>query len=196
MISCRYVRISSMENLSLFSAKVAAEKRCASGDQRQRHFCNDSNKVQPPVDRNLLLSLVCILTHTSQTLLNILGGRATYGQMDGDIFLNGKKFEPHKQRHLIGYVPQAHILYKELTVFENLAYAAELRLHRDIAREDREALVENALVVLGLSEVRHFVCDPTIGERLSGGQMRRIGIGIELVAGESIEPSEQSSALG
>ena len=39
-------------------------------------------------------------------------------------------------------------------------------------------LVEMALDLLGLEHCRHFVCDPAIGERLSGGQMRRVGIGV------------------
>ena len=128
------------------------------------------------------------------TLLNILGGRASYGRQSGELLLNGSAFNPNKSRHLIGYVPQAHILFKELTVFENLMYAAELRLVAP--REDREHLIEMALDLLGLQECRHFVCDPAIGERLSGGQMRRIGIGMELVCNPPIMLlDEPTSAL-
>ena len=111
------------------------------------------------------------------TLLNVLGGRADYGWTQGEMILNGRPYHPRKMRHLLGYVPQAHLVFKELTVYENLAYAARLRLH---PRLPRERLIDMALDLLGLKECAHFVCDPAIGERLSGGQMRRVGIGIEL----------------
>jgi ABC-type multidrug transport system ATPase subunit len=58
------------------------------------------------------------------SLLNVLGGRAGYGWVTGDLSLNGRPFSPRRNRHLVGYVPQAHVLYKELTVYENLACAA------------------------------------------------------------------------
>ena len=130
------------------------------------------------------------------TLLNVLGGRASYGLQTGSLTLNSRPFSPRVSQHMLGYVPQAHILYKELTVYENLAYAAALRLHRDVGSERREQLIETALDLLGLQECRHFVCDPSIGERLSGGQMRRIGIGIELVCDPPIMLlDEPTSAL-
>ena len=130
------------------------------------------------------------------TLLNVMGGRATYGRMVGDLLVNNTNFDPHESRHLLGYVPQSHILFKELTVYENLAFAAKLRLPRRTPVHERESLIEMALDLLGLQECRHFVCDPAIGERLSGGQMRRIGIGLELVCNPPIMLlDEPTSAL-
>lgn len=52
------------------------------------------------------------------TLLNILGGRASYGWVSGSLILNRRPFRPDKIRHLLGYVPQAHLVFKELTVYE------------------------------------------------------------------------------
>ena len=77
---------------------------------------------------------------------------------------------------------EAHIIYKELTVYENLLYASEMRSEQGTKHSTRLRLIEMALDLLGLQECRGFVCDPSLGkERLSGGQMRRLGIGIELV---------------
>lgn len=130
------------------------------------------------------------------TLLNVLSGRASYGRQLGELLLNGRPFAPNDMRSMIGFVPQAQILFKELTVYENLAYAAELRLHRPAPVEQREMLIEMALDLLGLQDCRHFVCDPSIGERLSGGQMRRVGIGMELVSDPPIMIlDEPTSAL-
>lgn len=130
------------------------------------------------------------------TLLNVLGGRANYGSISGEMKLNNRPFEPQTFLHLLGYVPQAHLVYKELTVYENLAYAAKLRLHRGVTAKERAQLVEISLELLGLQQCRHFVCDPSIGQRLSGGQMRRVGIGIELVCDPPIMLlDEPTSAL-
>ena len=130
------------------------------------------------------------------TLLNVLGGRAGYGWTTGDMRLNSRTYQPRSLRHLLGYVPQAHLVFKELTVYENLAYAAKMRLHSSVPPAQRAQLVDMALDLLGLQSCRHFVCDPAIGERLSGGQMRRVGIGVELVCDPPIMLlDEPTSAL-
>lgn len=152
------------------------------------------------------------------TLLNILGGRSDYGKITTarssstpawPLLLNERPFRPQsglqhpfslrRATSLIGFVPQAHVVVKELTVFENLAYASEMRAETSIGPETRMRLVEMALDVLGLQECRHFVCDPSLGERLSGGQMRRVGIGIELVCDPPImlldEPTSSLDAV-
>jgi len=133
------------------------------------------------------------------TLLNVIGGRASYGWTSGEMLLNRRPFRPANIRHLLGYVPQAHLVFKELTVYENLAYAAKLRLNRQTPAARRMQLVETALELLRLNDCRHFVCDPSIGERLSGGQLRRIGIGVELVCDPPIllldEPTSALDAV-
>ena len=103
------------------------------------------------------------------TLLNVLGGRANYGWTSGKILLNSRPYQPSSIRHKIGYVPQAHLVFKELTVYENLLYAARLRLVGRLGDKERKQLVDDAIDLLGLKECQHFVCDPAIGERLSGG---------------------------
>ena len=150
------------------------------------------------------------------TLLNILGGRAGYGEISSNVpartgsgsaggghpevkcpvQLNGEPFDAQKVKELVGFVPQGHIVSKELTVYENLLYASQSRAEKTMSKQRRERLVESALDLLGLQACRNFVCDPSIGERLSGGQMRRIGIGIELVGDTPIMLlDEPTSAL-
>ena len=153
------------------------------------------------------------------TLLNVLGGRSGYGEIsvaskgakdephslaslsDTDpikhpMLLNSAPFEPRRLKALVGFVPQAHIIFKELTVYENLVYASQMRAESTMTVDTRMRLVEMSLDLLGLQECRHFVCDPSLGERLSGGQLRRIGIGIELVCDPPIMLlDEPTSAL-
>jgi len=116
------------------------------------------------------------------TLLNVLGGRALYGKVQGRVNLNRRRYEP--ERIKLGFVPQAYLIFKELTVWENLWYAARHRVSLKTATtETINELVMTVVELLGLTEVAHVVCDKSIGtHRLSGGQLRRVGIGIELVA--------------
>ena len=128
------------------------------------------------------------------TLLNVLAGRASYGTRTGDITFNEQPFQPRAIS--LGFVPQAHLVFKELTVYENLLYTAKLRLDPNASAKERADLVGSTLELLGLTKVAHFSCDKASKEKLSGGQMRRVGIGAELVTRPSILMlDEPTSAL-
>ena len=69
----------------------------------------------------------------------------------------------------IGYLPQEASVFRKLTVEHNLLAVAELRT--DLGREDRRELVESLLRDFRLDGIRD-----NIGERLSGGERRRVEI--------------------
>ena len=79
-------------------------------------------------------------------------------------------------RNTIGYVPQRDIIHLELTVFQALGYAAQLRMPADTTREEREERIGAVMEELDLSHRR----DTQISE-LSGGQQKRVSIGVELL---------------
>ena len=60
------------------------------------------------------------------TLLNVLNG--TEKPSSGRVIVNGIDIhtEPDKVQGIIGYVPQDDLLMEDLTVFQNLYYAAKL----------------------------------------------------------------------
>lgn len=65
------------------------------------------------------------------SLLNALCGRAFYGDVTGQIYLNGHRSDSgfaENFKDAIGFVPQDDIVYPELTVRENLLYAGRFRL--------------------------------------------------------------------
>lgn len=74
----------------------------------------------------------------------------------------------------IGSVPQQELIYPFLTVEENLAFAARLRL--DVPDEARAKRVELVLEQIDMAEHRH-----KRSGLLSGGQQKRVNIGIELL---------------
>lgn len=94
----------------------------------------------------------------------------------GAVLLNGENLRNTWEiyRTQIGYVPQDDIVHRQLTVEEVLEFACQLRLPPDT---DVQAVVEKTLSQIKLSHVRHtFVRD------LSGGQRKRVSIGVELLA--------------
>ncbi len=110
------------------------------------------------------------------TLLNALSGFAPASH--GEVVVNGVNVYHNFDaiRHHIGYVPQQDIIHKELTVWEALDYAARLRMPPDTSAAERQERIAQVLEDLDLSHRR----DVPIG-RLSGGQQKRVSIGVELL---------------
>jgi len=110
------------------------------------------------------------------TLLDALNGfrRATSGQ----VLVNGVDFYRNYDmfRNDIGYVPQKDIVHLELTPEQALDYAAQLRMPPDTTSVERKAAVDETLTELGLSERRSLPIS-----HLSGGQLKRVSIGVELL---------------
>ncbi|NJO40873.1 MAG: ATP-binding cassette domain-containing protein [Cyanobacteria bacterium RU_5_0] len=94
----------------------------------------------------------------------------------GKVYINGDDLRTNFNiyRTQIGYVPQDDIIHKELTVAEVLTYAAKLRLPPDI---DVDRVVKNTLEQIEMVERRDVLVS-----QLSGGQRKRVSIGVELLA--------------
>lgn len=76
----------------------------------------------------------------------------------------------------IGYVPQAEIVHRMLTVEEALRYAARLRLPDDTEPKALRSTVERALAELSLTEQAR-----TRIASLSGGERKRVSVASELL---------------
>lgn len=111
------------------------------------------------------------------TLVDAIAGYrpATHGR----IIVN-KTIDVYKEfdaiRSTIGYVPQKDIIHMELTVFQALDYAARLRMPADTTEAERIKRVEEVMKDLDLAHRR----DTGISQ-LSGGQQKRVSIGVELL---------------
>lgn len=64
------------------------------------------------------------------SITNVLSGRAGYGVVTGSIIINNDPEGPtlHSLLNVSGYVPQDDVMHRNLTVFENVLFQAELRL--------------------------------------------------------------------
>jgi ABC-type multidrug transport system ATPase subunit len=110
------------------------------------------------------------------TLMDALAGY--HPATNGHVLVDGTSLYQHFGvfRTRIGFVPQQDIVHRHLTVYEALDYAAQLRLPPGTTVEDRRRRVEEVMADLDLSERR----DERVS-RLSGGQLKRVSIGVELL---------------
>lgn len=120
------------------------------------------------------------------TLLTVLKGGLTPSA--GNVFVNGKKTNLAKFRKSTGYAPQDDdTVDPDLTVREALFLSARLRLPRHVSQEHCRHAVERVMAVLGLLHVAESVIGTgevhEAGARgISGGERKRVNIGMELVA--------------
>lgn len=119
------------------------------------------------------------------TLLDVLAGRKTQGEISGQVVWEegreGGKEERRRRRSAFAYITQDDVHLSQLTVRETLWIAALLRMEDRVGREERLARVEMLEGILGLTEARETVVGDVFKKGLSGGQRRRLSIGVEIV---------------
>src|SRR5260221_5203877 len=114
------------------------------------------------------------------TLLNVLN--ASEKPSNGRVLINGINIheKTHEVEGVIGFIPQDDLLMEDLTVYENLYYSARLCFkhysHKEIVRT-----VERVLSNLGLSEIKNLKVGSPLQKTISGGQRKRLNIGLELL---------------
>ncbi|XP_074276383.1 ABC transporter G family member 24-like isoform X2 [Silene latifolia] len=119
------------------------------------------------------------------TFLTALAGKATGCTQNGLILVNGRPESIHSYKKIVGFVPQDDIVHGNLTVEENLWFSARCRLSSHLPRADKVLILERVIMNLGLQEVRDSLVG-TVEERgISGGQRKRVNVGLEMV----MEPS-------
>lgn len=113
------------------------------------------------------------------TLVSMLMGKVR--PTSGAVLSEGSpvRFDEDSVRRAIGFVSQDDVLTPTLTVEETLMRSAELRLP---VGEDRRALVESILGILKLKHVRGSIVGDNRRRGVSGGERRRVSIGVELCA--------------
>jgi ABC-type multidrug transport system ATPase subunit len=143
------------------------------GGQRHKLLDNINLVVNP----GEFVSLLGPSGSGKSTLMDCLNGRrrATGGQ----VLANGEDFYRHFDnfRQSLGYVPQKDIVHTQLSVYRALYYTAQLRLPRDTAADEFRARIEAVIGEMELGPHRD-----TLVANLSGGQIKRVSLGAELLA--------------
>ncbi|KAK1621024.1 hypothetical protein QYE76_026541 [Lolium multiflorum] len=119
------------------------------------------------------------------TFLNAIAGKATGCDTSGLVLINGKVEPIRAYKRIIGFVPQDDIVHGNLTVEENLWFNARCRLSGDMSKADKVLVVERVIESLGLQAVRDSLVGDVETRGISGGQRKRVNVGLEMV----MEPS-------
>ncbi|XP_022841624.1 putative white-brown complex homolog protein 30 isoform X3 [Olea europaea var. sylvestris] len=119
------------------------------------------------------------------TFLSAVAGKSTGCTMSGSILVNGKPDSIHCYKKITGFVPQDDIVHGNLTVEENLRFSARCRLSADMPKPDKVLVVERVIESLGLQLVRDSLVGTVEKRGISGGQRKRVNVGLEMV----MEPS-------
>jgi ABC-type multidrug transport system ATPase subunit len=119
------------------------------------------------------------------TVLNVLNGMEM--PYKGEVLINGINIhtEKNKIEGVIGHISQDDLLIEELTVFQNLFYNAKL-CFAQYDEERIKQMVYDLLSDLGLSETANLKVGSPLEKTISGGQRKRLNIGLELIREPSV----------
>lgn len=119
------------------------------------------------------------------TLMNVVMGKVK--KTEGIIYINDEQVDGlSKLRKLIGYVPQEDIMLRKLTVYDILKHSARSRLPVDWPESRKIEKVQEVIDFLDMGHVMHSIIGDEEERGISGGQRKRVNIGMELVAEPSI----------
>lgn len=119
------------------------------------------------------------------SLLNVMANRMKSSNLEitGTILYNNSSSLKTVRN---SFLLQQDILQPQLTCRETLRYAADLRLPATTTQAERFALVEEIILELGLKECADTFVGDTAHRGLSGGEKRRLSMGIQLLANPSV----------
>ena len=119
------------------------------------------------------------------TLLNVLNGVEIPSA--GQVLINGKNIHVEKKfvEGVIGHVTQDDLLIEELTVYQNLFYNAKL-CFGNLTDDEIAKKCHSLLADLGLTETKDLKVGSPLEKTISGGQRKRLNIGLELIREPSV----------
>lgn len=112
--------------------------------------------------------------------MNALLGKVS--RTSGKLFISGKEIELSEFKKIYGFCPQEDVMHRELTVRENILHSARMRLPRSWSEKEIQDYVSTILDSLNLSDVAETPIGDGVTRGISGGQRKRVNIGMELAA--------------
>lgn len=114
------------------------------------------------------------------TFLNVLCGKIA--RTSGKLYISGRELEMQKYKNIYGFVPQEDIMHRELSVKENILHSARIRAPSKWSSAEVEDHASSIIEALKLKHVSHTLIGDGIIRGVSGGQRKRVNIGIEVAS--------------
>ena len=119
------------------------------------------------------------------TLMDILAARKNKKYLQGQVLMNDKPQSKHF-KCITGYVIQDDCLMGTLSVRENIAFSASLRLRASLSIREKREKVQEVINKLGLTRVADTLIGTELTRGVSGGERKRTHIAMEMIIAPSI----------
>jgi ABC-type multidrug transport system ATPase subunit len=126
------------------------------------------------------------------TLLDVIACRKSHGSLYGSLVVDGVSLTGGSPKERArswewvntasAYVRQDDCHIAQLTVRETLRYAVRLRLSgANVSDADVDLRVKEVMETLGISHVAESMVGDSLTRGISGGQLKRLSIGVEII---------------
>lgn len=172
-------------NVSLLKTKIHSVK----ANELTYRFRDGTNGITRVLFQNTNKDFCCVMGPSGSgksTLVKLLTGYRPPESPASLQFNNYPLYEHFDsfKKH-IGYVSQEDLLFENLTVYENMFYYGRIKAPElDSAELDRKII--NVLTELGISDKRDQIVGAPDARVLSGGERKRLNIGLELISDVSV----------
>eukprot|EP01138_Halocafeteria_seosinensis_P002083 gb/GECG01002132.1/.p1 GENE.gb/GECG01002132.1/~~gb/GECG01002132.1/.p1 ORF type:complete len:684 (+),score=66.69 gb/GECG01002132.1/:1-2052(+) len=115
------------------------------------------------------------------TFINVLSNKVE--RTEGSIEVDDEPKEDGlaQYRTVFGFVPQEDVMLRHFSPYYNITFSAKYRLPKGITTAERRDKVTETLELLGILHVQNQTIGDERQRGISGGQRKRVNIGIELV---------------
>ncbi|KAN0035235.1 hypothetical protein ACTA71_004496 [Dictyostelium dimigraforme] len=145
--------------------------------KKEKKILTDLNFFLKPGSMVLLLgSPGCGKT----SLMNTLALLTSNENITGNLLFNGKNGDPSTHHRHVSYIVQEDCHMAPLTVRDTFKFSADCQCGEKSEKE-RNEIVDNVLEFLDLKHVQNTVVGDEFLRGISGGQKKRVTIGVELV---------------
>lgn len=178
-----------VRNLSLHidisSGRFSLTRRKSSPATQENQYKSIVDGVSAHMPAGSLTAIIGGSGSGKTSILNTMSHRmsGTRLKTSGSVLYNGS---PKLATIRSAYVMQQDILIPTLTVRETLLYAAELRLPPPTSSAERQRVVEDVLLELGLKECADTRIGNNTHRACSGGEKRRTSLGVQMLANPSV----------
>lgn len=116
------------------------------------------------------------------SLLSAIRGATPHAHVEGEMELNGRVVKNIEGvQALMGYAPQDDIMLEDLSVHQVLLSAAKLfNRHSRPGQPKLRHIVDQVMTILDINHIRTSVIGSPLKRGISGGQRKRVSIGMEV----------------
>lgn len=135
------------------------------------------------IEANQMVAILGSSGAGKSSLMNIIGDRAQSGEIGGAVGLVSDNWRVHRRSDVVSYVLQDDCVLATQTVEEALLFSARLRLPPSYSEAVIKDKVRALMKDLAISHIaRSRIGSSHEGGGISGGERKRLSIGMELIA--------------